>query len=492
MTSWVHVAGDDYTTDPAGGTTVVDHAIDGAKHTLAGATPGHFLKATDATTFAYAAHGLSYGDVGAPALVHTHDHEDVLVGAPCVLGRSAAGAGAVAELGVTGSGDVVLATSPVFVTGATVPLVIGSAAVGGTLTLQSTAHGTKGKILFGTGSYDEVNDRLGINTNAPVCALDLATDGLVPVSTLLGLSPCFVGHNSGGNSTFEILSSSSTLAGHRSFIQAIRSRGTVAAPTDTVDGDSIWSLAARGWANSGMRTLVQIDVVQQGASSGSYIPGRVNFLTSSASAIGVQALSIDSAQNVLIGPSTTTLNARLVVNNGTVAEPVADFQHNGVAVMTLDHEGDLFFTTAGSGLPYGSCWGNEIAWSQASAAQNTWYKVSDTDMTDGQVNLVTHDGSGKLTVTKAGIYKVDYSITLEGSVSNDHYMSGIAVNGTVGNDGQCHYELHIPSAQIALSGTAILSLAANGYIEIGVRTTDANTPTLTVDHLNVSLVQVGG
>jgi len=40
----------------------------------------------------------------------------------------------------------------------------GSSSASGTLTLSSTSNATKGKILFGTSAYDEVNNRLGINT----------------------------------------------------------------------------------------------------------------------------------------------------------------------------------------------------------------------------------------------------------------------------------------------------------------------------------------
>jgi len=47
---------------------------------------------------------------------------------------------------------------------------------GGNLTLQSTAHATKGKILFGTSAYDEVNNRLGIGTTSPATTLDVAGD----------------------------------------------------------------------------------------------------------------------------------------------------------------------------------------------------------------------------------------------------------------------------------------------------------------------------
>jgi len=43
--------------------------------------------------------------------------------------------------------------------------VVGGTEAGETLTLTSTSNATKGKILFGTSAYDEVNNRLGINTS---------------------------------------------------------------------------------------------------------------------------------------------------------------------------------------------------------------------------------------------------------------------------------------------------------------------------------------
>jgi hypothetical protein len=71
----------------------------------------------------------------------------------------------------TGSGLLVFGTSPTFITDITTPLIYGSASSGGTLTLASTTHATKGKILFGTSAYDEVNDRLGIGINTPTSKL---------------------------------------------------------------------------------------------------------------------------------------------------------------------------------------------------------------------------------------------------------------------------------------------------------------------------------
>lgn len=50
---------------------------------------------------------------------------------------------------------------------------IGGTDSGNNLTLQSTSHATKGKILFGTSAYDEVNNRLGIGTTSPARRLDI-------------------------------------------------------------------------------------------------------------------------------------------------------------------------------------------------------------------------------------------------------------------------------------------------------------------------------
>jgi hypothetical protein len=176
-----------------------------------------------------------------------------------------------------------------------------------------------------------------------------------------------------------------------------------------------------------------------------------------------------------------------------VAKVFDTAERSGLTIEADGAAADVYFEGgAGSGLPYGSCWGNEIAWQQTNAAQNTWYKISDTDMTDGQLNLVAHDGSGKLTVTKAGRYLINYSVTLECSALNKHVQTGISVNGTVGNDGIQHYEVATPNAELTIASTAIISLAASGYIEIAVRTTDTGTPNLLVDHLNISILQVGG
>lgn len=54
--------------------------------------------------------------------------------------------------------------------------VTGGVNSGDTLTLSSTSHATKGKIILGSASaYDEVNDRLGLGTTSPGVKLDITS-----------------------------------------------------------------------------------------------------------------------------------------------------------------------------------------------------------------------------------------------------------------------------------------------------------------------------
>lgn len=65
------------------------------------------------------------------------------------------------------------------IVGSAANTIAGGASSGGTFTLSSTTHATKGKILFGTSAYDEVNNRLGIGTATPANALDVRGSGYV-------------------------------------------------------------------------------------------------------------------------------------------------------------------------------------------------------------------------------------------------------------------------------------------------------------------------
>lgn len=141
---------------------------------------------------------------------------------------------------------------------------------------------------------------------------------------------------------------------------------------------------------------------------------------------------------------------------------------------------------------YGSCYGMEIGWIQANAVQNTWYDISDADMVDGELYKITHDGNGQLTVTVAGKYLADWAGAFQADAANVHVVITFSINGTEVNQGMNHFETVAVSREGSCAGNAILDLAADDTVNISIRTTDAGTPDLLVDHLMLRLYQIRG
>lgn len=61
--------------------------------------------------------------------------------------------------------------------------VIGGAAASENLTITSTSHATKGKIIIGISAYDEANNYLGVGTQTPSSRVDATTTGLGTTQT---------------------------------------------------------------------------------------------------------------------------------------------------------------------------------------------------------------------------------------------------------------------------------------------------------------------
>jgi len=82
--------------------------------------------------------------------------------------------------------------------------IYGGVNASGSLTLGSTAHATKGVILFGgLGGYDELNTRLGIGTTLPSVEIDIAKSDATSIyqtsAVTGGNGPSYVGQRARGN-----------------------------------------------------------------------------------------------------------------------------------------------------------------------------------------------------------------------------------------------------------------------------------------------------
>ena len=143
--------------------------------------------------------------------------------------------------------------------------------------------------------------------------------------------------------------------------------------------------------------------------------------------------------------------------------------------------------------PYGFVEGDHINWTQANAVQNTWYNISDADMVTRFLNAVAHDGSGKMTVKKAGIYQVGFNVAYEVNAANVHMELGIEVNGsgTANATGpHVHTTSKFSNQEQDSGSSALMDLAANATIEVAIRTIDAGTPNFIIDNVHLTCVMV--
>lgn len=181
--------------------------------------------------------------------------------------------------------------------------------------------------------------------------------------------------------------------------------------------------------------------------------------------------------------------------DSVIAQHINDPQDSIVAIETelgTDPAGTFATVKLRLEKAYGSCYGNEIAWAQAAAVQNTWYDISDADMVDGKLYKITHDGNGKLTVLGDGIYAADWAGAFEADTANVHIEITLSVNGTEAAVGTNDFETKAVNREEAVAGNAILDLSANDTVNVSIRTTTAGTPDLAVDHLMLRLIQLRG
>jgi hypothetical protein len=155
--------------------------------------------------------------------------------------------------------------------------------------------------------------------------------------------------------------------------------------------------------------------------------------------------------------------------------------------------GDLLFANSGAGLAFGSCYasGAGSTWTQTLMAQATAYAISSASFSAGQLNTVTHS-NGRLTIPKAGIYLVTWYASPSETVNvNNVVTMGLLLNGTVKSEGQAAINPQVAGDLASCSGSAILAITANQYLDLYIMTSSTASPTCSVRNMGMTVVQIG-
>jgi len=192
----------------------------------------------------------------------------------------------------------------------------------------------------------------------------------------------------------------------------------------------------------------------------------------------------------IVRPVNTVAIDTLLVNLGLRAT-------GGTANFATDIEGkaDAYFTGAGTGLPYGGVYGENVAYDLVMAAQDTDYQILGF-ATAADNNLVTVSvANSDLTITKTGVYLVGWNAAAHSHAANDYSIFIKINNGATAKvNTKAHFDSTVGDKLFHVGNSAICSFTANDTVELWAHRNDglAVSKTITFDHVNMHVTMIGG
>ncbi len=209
-------------------------------------------------------------------------------------------------------------------------------------------------------------------------------------------------------------------------------------------------------------------------------------------ALGVWAGTNNTGDNcVLLGYRAGEDNIgddKLYIDNSDTATPLiyGDFASDYINI-----NGDLYFATVGSGLPFGDLYSN-TANAVICTVQNQWYQIPFDVI--GAYNLTTPSiVNDDITIIQTGTYLLGVAISKYCANANDFEYAIFLNNGTTQIHNMVILETTLAGTKSASSAATGIyaSLTAGDTVELWVRCTDAANKTINITHADLNLTMVG-
>lgn len=158
----------------------------------------------------------------------------------------------------------------------------------------------------------------------------------------------------------------------------------------------------------------------------------------------------------------------------------------------IDDEGDVTFVGTG-GLAFGEISYMGEGFATTCTPINTYVQVLGFD-TDGESNNTTPaHGQDHITVTNAGMYLIQFSVSCR-SANSDHYQFMVKTNN--GTSDCENIMVHRDVSTAARVGTGacagICDLSAGDTVELWVKNVDTAGRNIDIEHTTLNVVQIGG
>lgn len=150
----------------------------------------------------------------------------------------------------------------------------------------------------------------------------------------------------------------------------------------------------------------------------------------------------------------------------------------------------------GGGLQFGGISYMDSGFDTVLAAQDTWYQVLGFDTNGSSNRSVTPDHTNDhLTLGNAGTYDTRITVASRSAQSNKYLFMVRKNNGaTAISDVMVHHVTNVADKVDTGSCAYPIGYSANDTLELWVKRTDggAVAKTITIEHVNLSVVQIGG
>ncbi|KKN54245.1 hypothetical protein LCGC14_0594270 [marine sediment metagenome] len=266
------------------------------------------------------------------------------------------------------------------------------------------------------------------------------------------------------------------------------------ATTNITAGDNV--ITSGGGAGSPSYTF------KNGGTSGMWFtigpPAALNFSVNGTLKGGFQTTGLvmntgsitDTTGAISFGNENLTTTGLVDMGSAVIGDGTNEVQVSGT--------GDLVFVGT-AGLPFGEAHQTDgLTFNVTMTTVNVWAEVdaATTNINAVDLNLVTFPGDHYLLLTEEGKYFITYSFTAEiDSVAggDQHVESGIMVNGSIQTDrGLGHEQYAAINKERNLQGHTIIDVPTNGQVSLAIKNTTSGGKVLTIDHLNITVVQHGG
>lgn len=156
-------------------------------------------------------------------------------------------------------------------------------------------------------------------------------------------------------------------------VLCLRGRGTAASPADVADADLVGTYSFQGYYGGAGRAAARLQVLVDGAPSGTAVPGRLVFATASSAGTMTEVMRLTSAQRVGIGTSAPATLLHVSLENATTnaIDDVLSIAHNSSGTPAAGFGSGLLLTLHSSTTKDQDAAKIETAWIDATHATRT-------------------------------------------------------------------------------------------------------------------------